>query len=69
MKSKGVTTHMKALNEYFLLVVFTLFLNRLFVFAIFMFNLDKKHGRERVKSFSKVNNRKQLYSLTVKVSQ
>ena len=31
---------MKALDEYFLMVVFTLLLNRLHVFAIFMFNLD-----------------------------
>ena len=28
MKPKGVTTQMKALNEYFLMVVFTLLLNR-----------------------------------------
>ena len=35
MKPKGVTTQMKALDEYFLLVVFTLLLNRAHVFAIF----------------------------------
>ena len=40
MKSKGVTTQMKALNEYFLIVVFALLLNRVHVFANFMFNLD-----------------------------
>ena len=49
MKPKGVTTQMKALNEYFLMVVFTLLLNRVHVFAIFMFNFDrKKHGSQRV---------------------
>ena len=31
--SKGVTTQMKALDEYFLMVVFTLLLNRVHVFA------------------------------------
>ena len=31
---------MKALDEYFLMVVFTLLLNRVHVFAIFMFHLD-----------------------------
>ena len=33
MKPKGVTTQMKALNESFLMVVFTLLLNRVHVFA------------------------------------
>ena len=33
MKSEGVTTQMKALHEYFLMVVFTLFLNTVHVFA------------------------------------
>ena len=42
MKSKGVTTQMKALDEYFLMAVFTLLLNRVDVFAIFMFNLDRE---------------------------
>ena len=41
-KPKGVTTQMKALDEYFLMVVFTLLLNRVHVFAIFMFNLDRE---------------------------
>ena len=41
MKRKGVTTQMKALAEYFLIVVFTLLLNRVHVFAIFMFNLNR----------------------------
>ena len=36
MKSKGVTTQMKALNEHFLMVVFTLLLNRVHVFANFI---------------------------------
>ena len=36
-KPKGVTTQMKALNEYVLMVVFTSLLNRLHVFANFMF--------------------------------
>ena len=31
MKSKSVTTQMKALDEYILMVVFTLFLNRIYV--------------------------------------
>ena len=42
MKPKGVTTQMKALDEDFLMVVFALLLNRLHVFAIFMFNLDRE---------------------------
>ena len=42
MKPKGVTTQMKALDEYFLMVLVTLFLNRVHVFAIFMFNLDRE---------------------------
>ena len=41
MKPKGVTTQMKALDEYFLMVVFTLLLNRVHVFAILVFNLDR----------------------------
>ena len=35
MKPKGVTTQMKTVNEYFLMVVFTLLLNRVHVFANF----------------------------------
>ena len=35
-KSKGVTTQMKVLDEYFLMVVFTLLLNRVHVFANFV---------------------------------
>ena len=42
MKPKGVTNQMKALDEYFLVVVFTLLLNRVNVFAIFMFNSDRE---------------------------
>ena len=41
MKPKGVTTQMKALDEYFSMVVVTLLLNRVHVFANFMFNLDR----------------------------
>ena len=42
MKTKGVTTQMKALDQYVLVVVFTLLLNRLHAFANFMFNLDRE---------------------------
>ena len=37
---KSVTTQMKALEEYFLMVVFTFLLDRVHVFTIFMFNLN-----------------------------
>ena len=41
---------MKALDDFFLLVVFTLLLNGVRVFGIFMFNMKaEKHGSERVK--------------------
>ena len=40
MKSKGVTTQMKALDEYFSTVVLILLLDKVHVFANFMFNLD-----------------------------
>ena len=33
---------MKALGEYFLMVVFTLLLNRVYVFVNFMFNFEQK---------------------------
>ena len=33
---------MKALDEYFLMVVFTLLLSKVHVFANFMFNLDRE---------------------------
>ena len=42
MKPKGVTTQMKALDEHFLMVVFTLLLNRVHVFKNFSFNLDRE---------------------------
>ena len=42
MKRKGVTTQMKALNEYFLMAVYILLLNRVHVFAYFLFNLDRE---------------------------
>ena len=47
-----MTTQMKAVDYYFLLVVFTLLLNAVLSFATFMFNLDRKHGSERVKGIS-----------------
>ena len=49
MKSKGVTTQMKALNEYFLIVLFVLLLNKVHVFAIFMFNFNKETAVKMVK--------------------
>ena len=42
MKPKGATTQMKALNEYFLMVVFALLQNILHLFANFMFNVDRE---------------------------
>ena len=42
MESKGVTTQMKALDEYFLMVVFVFLLNRVHDFANFVFNLDRE---------------------------
>ena len=39
---KGVTTQMKALDEYFLMVVFTLLLNTVHIFANFVFNLNRE---------------------------
>ena len=41
-KFKSVTTQMKALNEYFLIVLFILLLNKVHVFAIFMFNFNRE---------------------------
>ena len=41
MKPKGVTTQMKALDEYFLMVVFPLLLNRVHVFV--NFNLRQRN--------------------------
>ena len=41
-KAKGVTTQMKALGEYFLMVVFMLWPNRVHVLAIIMFNLVRE---------------------------
>ena len=46
-KSEGVTTQMKALNEFFLMVAFTLFVNRVHVFTNFMWT--EKHDIEKVK--------------------
>ena len=42
MQFEGVTTQMKALNEYFLMVAFALLLDRIHVFANFIFNLDRE---------------------------
>ena len=42
MKIEGVTTQMKALDEHSLMAVFPLLLNRVHVFANFMFNLDRE---------------------------
>ena len=42
MKPKGVTTQMKTLDEYILMVVFMLLLNRVHIFANFMFNLNRE---------------------------
>ena len=40
MKSKAVTIQVKVVCEYFLMVVLTLLLNKLHVFAICIFNLN-----------------------------
>ena len=45
MKPKGVATQRKALDEYFLIVVFTLLLNRVHVFANDMVNLNRETWR------------------------
>ena len=46
MKFKGVTTQMKALYEYFLMVVFALLLHRVHVFLLFLcLILTEKHGK------------------------
>ena len=42
MKPKGVTTRMKALDEYFLMEGFTLLLNTVYAFANFMVNMDRE---------------------------
>ena len=42
MKPNGVTIQMKALNDFFLMVVFMLLLSKLYVFAIFMINLVRE---------------------------
>ena len=44
MKPEGVTTQMKALDEYFLLVVFMLLLNRVHVFANFVLRALPRQG-------------------------
>ena len=53
MKPKGVTTQMKALDDYFLMVLFTLLLNRVNVFLQFLCLIwTEKHGSEGVKGSS-----------------
>ena len=42
MKPKSVTTQMKALDVYFLMVVFMFLLNKVHVFAICMLNLVRE---------------------------
>ena len=48
MKIEGVTTQMKALDEHSLMAVFPLLLNRVHVFANFMFNLDRNMAVKRL---------------------
>ena len=47
MKPKSVTTQIKALDEYFLMVVFTLLLNMLMALQILCLILTEKHDSER----------------------
>ena len=62
MKFKGVTTQMKALDEYFLMEVFMLLLNKFYVFANFMFNLN----RETLKLKGLIHNKKHpLYPISL----
>ena len=42
MEPKGVTIQMKALNEFFLMVVLTLLLNKIHVFVNFLFHLKRE---------------------------
>ena len=42
-KPKGVTTQVKALNEDFLMMLFTLLLNRVHIFAIFFFSFEQRN--------------------------
>ena len=53
MKPKGVTTQMKALDEYFLMVVFMLLLNIFYVVANFMLEFEQRHGSEICLYFQK----------------
>ena len=46
MKPEGVTTQMKALDEYFVMVVFTLLLNKVHIFSILCLIWTLKHGSE-----------------------
>ena len=48
-ETKGVTTQMKALDEYFLVVAFTLLLNTVNVFANLCLIWTQKHDSERYK--------------------
>ena len=47
MKPKGVTTQIKVLDEFFLMVVFMLLLNGVSVFANFMFSLDREIWQQK----------------------
>ena len=52
MKPKGVTTQMKALDDYFLMMMFTLLPNRVHV----LFNLDKQPCTQRVNFYKLFSN-------------
>ena len=54
MKPESVTTQMKALDEYFLMAVFTLLLNRVHVLQILCLICTEKHGCERIKHLNPV---------------
>ena len=47
MKPKSVSTQTKALGEFFAVVVLTLLLNIVYVFAKFTFNLDRENMAEK----------------------
>ena len=47
-KPKGVTTQMKALDEFILMVVFTLLLNTVYNLTVFMSNLNRETWQVRL---------------------
>ena len=63
MKPKGVTTQMKALDEYFWMVVFTLLLNRVHDFANSVFHLNRATWQWKGTSKGNLNyeRKKQIY--------